>query len=187
MPEITYLIGVCIFFTMGAGIALAFKEIEPKKAFFLGLSLPAMLQSGASDIAEQTSMIFQPVAYAYEEPLRKVEVNYDPEGPEFSFIFSADSKQRGREEVLLDNRETKHVDDGVDFIYIPPWASSFTVLILDDTRQQSESYPVLLLDTWKVKITPRPYRGLKQSVGLSGAKWDIDVSAIRGRRYRRIR
>ncbi len=44
MPEITFVIGLAIFGLMSAGLALVWDENDLKKAFYLGLSLPSIIQ-----------------------------------------------------------------------------------------------------------------------------------------------
>lgn len=50
LPEATYLLGLVIFAIMGAVIALIWEETDFKKAFYLGIGLPAFIQMGAGEI-----------------------------------------------------------------------------------------------------------------------------------------
>lgn len=172
LPEISYVIGVLVFFAMGAGVALSFQEVDAKKAFFLGLSLPAMFQSGVADVstATQTAFRLTPTVYAaeLEEPQRYVKVSINEDAPECSFVFSGEN--RGRTESLIEKNA-----DGELIVEVPTWATSFTVLVLLE-RQMSEPYPVFLADEWEVDISEKSLRGFKQAVGIiDPVRWTITV------------
>jgi len=177
LPDLSYTVGVIMFFIMGAGVALAFGEDNAKKAFFLGLSLPAMFQSGASDVSAQAvaKLFSGSVVYAAEEaPEKRVIITYAPESPDFSFIFYGE--KRGREErLLLDDIKTSRRDRS-SYLEVPSWATSFKVVILD-SKQESVSYSIFKKKEWKVDITEKSFRGFKQSIGIKDPeRWEITVA-----------
>ena len=52
LPELTYLLGLAIFALMGAVVAWIWEETDFKKAFYLGIGLPAVIQMGAGEISK---------------------------------------------------------------------------------------------------------------------------------------
>jgi hypothetical protein len=50
LPTLTYLIGLVIFAGLGAGIAYAWEERKPKRAFYLGLGLPSLIQLNVANL-----------------------------------------------------------------------------------------------------------------------------------------
>lgn len=176
MPDPSYFIGVAVFFVVGAAVALAFEEDNAKKAFFLGLSLPAMFQSGVADATATgvASLLNPPTVYANEEPPKRVEVFYNYDAPDFTFIFSQQGTRRGREEAVLEDRGTDTEVPGIDHVVVPPWATNFQVLVVED-RQLSELQPVVD-GPWEIEIVPAPLRGLKTSIGIKNApRWRIKI------------
>lgn len=173
LPDASYAIGVLIFFVIGSGLALAFKEDNAKKAFFLGLSIPAMFQSGISDVAESASL---PMAYAYQqeqaEP-RYVWIHYDKDAPAFSFVFESDWD--GRAEVYLEERGSETGGDGHDRIQVPEWAKRVSVRIEDE---QSKSVTIPEESDWFVTIEETSFQGFKQSIGIKNApRWRVLIEA----------
>ena len=52
LPELTYLLGLSIFAIMGAVVAWIWEETDFKKAFYLGIGLPALIQMSAVEIRQ---------------------------------------------------------------------------------------------------------------------------------------
>ena len=52
LPNISFLLGLFIFAVIGAAVALIWKEQDCKRAFYLGIGLPALLQVGANSITD---------------------------------------------------------------------------------------------------------------------------------------
>lgn len=77
VPGLFFYIGVAIFFLLGAAVALIFSETDFRKAFFLGVSLPAFIaaaQSGPGprlpiDGAKPVAGITLFIASAYAQPV----------------------------------------------------------------------------------------------------------------------
>ena len=169
-PEASYVIGVLIFMGIGAATALAFGETDSKKAFFLGLGLPAMFQSAAQDVSTAAARLeFSPVAYAaeLEEPERDVSVAWRGEvAPEsFSLIYrGADEKRRVKDDFL----------DPEEFVrdYAPLWATGAQVVIgdvLNGPRSEWVDFepggePLRFVLT----VQPKGWSGLKKAVGIRG-------------------
>lgn len=61
VPGSSYLLGLAIFFALGAGIALVLKESSVRRALFLGIGLPALV-SGAISEATRTAEGYSPAA-----------------------------------------------------------------------------------------------------------------------------
>lgn len=51
LPGISYLLGLLIFAIVGALVALIWEETDLKKAFYLGLGLPAFIQVGMGEVS----------------------------------------------------------------------------------------------------------------------------------------
>lgn len=60
LPEYTYYLGLLIFLLMGAAVGFFWQETNLKRAFCLGISLPALIQVGISDLSNQPLQEFQP-------------------------------------------------------------------------------------------------------------------------------
>ena len=79
LPGFIYLVGLLIFFGLGGLVAVIFGETDFRKAFFLGISLPALLasaQSGGTIPASttQTSILqFMSPSLAYAEGIQSTE------------------------------------------------------------------------------------------------------------------
>lgn len=178
LPDVTYLIGVLMFFGMGAATALSFGETEAKKAFFLGLSLPSMFQTAASDLSQHANelaarLFASPVVYAAEDPPRSVLVHFNTDAPDFSFIFSEESG-RGREEVIPERLDEKGQATTSAVVEVPRWATAFQVLVIKH-GQLSEKTPVVLGSEWDIKIVPASLRGLKEALGAKVPRWSIAI------------
>lgn len=163
-PEISYLIGMLIFAAMGAAVALAFEERELKKAFFLGLGLPAMFQSGVNDIssAANSAWLVTPAVYASEseQPPREITLRLE-NVPPFDVIFSAyDGKRKELFTVAEPGKEEK--------LNAPGWARSFVVVIGSATSEPTKIPPPDEAAFFRVRIKRSAWSGLKQSVGVKG-------------------
>jgi hypothetical protein len=67
VPGLFYYFGVMIFFALGAVVALLFAETNAKKAFFLGIGLPALIATAQSQGTDKTvSLNLIPSAYAQQ-------------------------------------------------------------------------------------------------------------------------
>jgi hypothetical protein len=53
LPQYTYFLGLAIFALLGGAVCLFWREIDPKRAFYLGLGLPSIIQIGIGDISRK--------------------------------------------------------------------------------------------------------------------------------------
>ena len=170
LPEWSYVIGVLMFASIGAATALAFGENDSKKAFFLGLGLPALFQSAAQDVSTAAARLqLTPVVYAWEEPERIVTISWqgdvDPET--FSLIYGGEKTRRRVKDDFVD---PEHFSRG----RAPRWMRSVQVVIGDaKTGPRSDwvdvprgRMPVHLILT----VDHRPLTGLQKAVGIRGVQ-----------------
>jgi len=64
IPGVFFYIGLTIFFGLGALVALLFAETDPRKAFFLGVGLPALIATAQTQGPVKTVSL---VSYAYAQ------------------------------------------------------------------------------------------------------------------------
>lgn len=167
IPDVTYLIGMLIFFGLGGATAVALGEVEGKKAFFLGLSLPALMQSGIQDLSATATA---QAAQSLERAQGSIFLYFESEAPEWALIWnSADRKQR--EQVTYTDGAPK----GRLVADPPDWATSFQVFV-PDSKSKPSAEKSIAVGAWDVRITRAPLRGFKQAVGIRGAaEWNISV------------
>lgn len=178
MPELTYFIGMMVFFSIGASTALAFGETDTRKAMFLGLGLPAMFQSAAQDVsaaAMESHLMMVPVAYAAENPpQRKMDVSWrgEVEPQDFSMIYSFEPESRRlKDDFTSGSEEYRHT--------FPMEAVRAQALVGNvKTGARSEwmdlppgAEPLKFVLT----VVRSPFSGFKQAVGIRNAN-DIEVS-----------
>jgi hypothetical protein len=51
LPQHTYYLGLLIFALLGGAVGFFWQEIDPRRAFFLGIGLPSIIQIGINDIS----------------------------------------------------------------------------------------------------------------------------------------
>jgi hypothetical protein len=73
LPEFTFIFGLVIFAFMGAAVALIFEETNFRKAFFLGVGLPALFQVSATEITLQNN----DKTYLQKRTIDSSQVNYE--------------------------------------------------------------------------------------------------------------
>jgi hypothetical protein len=61
-PGILWIVGTLIFFGLGAAVAMVFQETDSKKAFFLGIGLPALIAAAATTNAPISQQQLMPTA-----------------------------------------------------------------------------------------------------------------------------
>ena len=76
IPEPIYYVGLSIFFALGSAVAFIFSETDRRKAFFLGMSLPALVAAAqtqlgdriqSEDVPIQEASLFQIIQTAYAQ------------------------------------------------------------------------------------------------------------------------
>lgn len=152
-PSIGYIVGMLIFGIAGAGMTYLFRELDPKKAFFLGIGAPAMIALAAksNDSASrekgglgrtpvpQVSISLVSSAYAQEAPRssaqpvngRTLEIQLNGTMPAATVVFlDASDKQLKTAGIQLHDYER---------ITVPPMATSIVVRYGDSV---TNSYPL---------------------------------------------
>lgn len=188
LPEVSYLIGVALFGLIGAGTALALGEVEGRKAFFLGLGLPAMFQSATHDLTvapETSASLFFPAAYAAEleeepgRPLELVFLDPVPEGLEAAY--------RVRNSKLVAVERLGPVQKGVPpTLHVPRPAEAVRLQVGESRSDWLELPPTGELPRLEVSIQRKPWSGVQQAIGVHGvALYTIKLQEVRdGKRDR---
>ena len=172
LPDVSYVIGVTLFALIGAATALSFGETDTKKAFFLGLGLPAMFQSAAQDVSTAAARLeLEPVAFAAElgedaaRPVAFFWLDGELDPADFSAIYkSADDKRR-----LKDDFESP---GSVVRTTAPVWCTGVQIVIGDvKTGPRSnwvEFEPGEMPLRFSIRVERRALVGFRQAIGLSG-------------------
>lgn len=69
LPELTYVVGLAIFALMGSIVAWIWEETDFKKAFYLGIGLPAVIQMGAGEISKNSTAYLDQMNTTYHASL----------------------------------------------------------------------------------------------------------------------
>ncbi len=193
LPELTYLLGLSIFAMMGAVVAWIWEETDFKKAFYLGIGLPALIQMSAVEIrqASPTGFLEPPQVISDHGDLASLNSN------DF-FITTASLQESGDKKMEVKLRrfwrrcsvvytssdstaiETlvfKPGDHLSKTLEIPDFATSFYIKF----RQQS-SEPVTLpsdgnMAYYEVWGENRLWSGLMVAIGLKSNE-DLDVILV---------
>ena len=91
VPGPFYFVGVGIFFGLGALVAFVFAETNARKAFFLGIGLPALVATAQTQGATK-SVIAAMIPSAYAQVIRPVVPKLRPLTPSLTFKSSAECK-----------------------------------------------------------------------------------------------
>lgn len=169
LPEVSYLLGVALFGFIGAGTAIALGEVEGRKAFFLGLGLPAMMQSATQDLtaAPMSAGVFFPSAYAAEleeDPGRPLELYFatlPPDGLEAAY------RVKGSKLVALE--PVGPLEDGRYTLAVPASADAFRLQVGGSSSDWLELEPGGELAPLEVTITRKRWSGVKEAIGVRGA------------------
>ncbi len=183
LPGLSYILGMMIFAFIGGFTALALGELEARKAFFLGLGLPAMLQATVQDVSSHQAASFEmfPSAYAMvvgEEPHRPVSVRWvsaDSEQMEFSLIYQGEDSNRRLKEDYPPRFKSKG--------RAPMWATSVQAVLGDaKTGPRSDWLDFRLGDyelEFVIEAVPLPWSGLKKAVGLQARSFSVSLVYVR--------
>lgn len=184
LPGLSYLIGMLMFAAMGACTALFFEETELKKAFFLGLGLPAMFQSGVNDLsvpADRAAVLFAPAVLAAEssEPGPIPLVILPVDAPPYKVAFRSSTERR--REVVEVNRPGNRQK-----LEAPAWARTFVVSIGESTSKPKKLMRGRSPPTFRLRVRRLPWSGLKEAVGVRGvAAYEILVERDEGEEEKR--
>ena len=198
LPGLTYLIGLAIFAGMGLMVALIWGETDVKKAFYLGIGLPAFIQMSAvqnqlvneeqlrrelesqslipiEHILDQTDVMVLPAALP-QETGRKIIMtidNFRQKTAMYSFVFSNDSGDR-TEEV-----KHRYQEDRLTWtIPVPDWAESFQVKVRKSLSEPIPLDPNEQRVAFRCSVTKGVWSGLMEAIGL-GSERDLDISLTR--------
>lgn len=181
LPGLSYILGMMIFAFIGGVTALALGELEARKAFFLGLGLPAMLQATVQDVSSsQVSLEMFPSAYAMtieEEPYRPVSVRWasEPEPMEFSLIYQGEDANRRLKEDYPPKAKSKG--------RAPMWATSVQAVLGDvKTGPRSDWLDFDSGDSeleFVIEVVSLPWSGLKKAVGWQARSFSISLAFVK--------
>lgn len=177
LPELSYVIGMLLFAGMGAAVALAFEERELKKAFFLGLGLPAMFQSGVNDLSKAANgawILETPAIHASMSEQPGVPIGFRPaDMPPYEVVFSSPSGKR--KEMI----SVEYPQKGGEF-ESPPWATTFVVMAADAVSSSEKLAHERERVWYLLEFRRATWSGLKQSVGIKGVS-EFEVLVTRDR------
>jgi len=190
MPEATYFFGLLIFAVMGAGMAFIWDETDLKKAFYLGIGLPSIIQIGVEKVTSTNEsnaaaeknhaflsfMVTPAVAQTMDETVagRKLKIILPGKLSTAELVFCS-SNDRYRERVPLDQSTSIGVVD------IPQRATRFAIKV-GTSMSLYETLPALRDDTTaiQVMVSEKSWSGFKQALGVSAIdQYQIDLKRIR--------
>jgi hypothetical protein len=171
LPSPSYLLGILLFAFMGGVTALAFDEVDKRKAVLLGLGLPAMFQSSAQDMVAISSRanLIMPIAYAmeFEEPKRPVQILWEGEvePAKFSLVYRFEDETRRLKDDFAPTLKAEH--------YCPPEATGVQAVVGDIATGPRTGWLELDpgLEPLNLILTVRPklWSGLQKAVGIRDA------------------
>jgi len=174
----TYLIGLIIFAVVGAAMGLIWNETDLKKAFYLGIGLPAMLHLSIDNVnktPEQTASRQQGIGYfsaimpqafaqSFNVPGRRLIIRPEGTVPSFNIVFFEQSdKECGR--IAKDDVE------------IPPTATCVEVHLGNSvsTRVRLPSLAGQTF-TYVLRASKNEWRGFKRALGVrSPAEYSVSL------------
>lgn len=181
LPEASFLVGLMLFGAMGAIVTRIWGETELKRAFYLGLGLPALVQVGGNTIAGAdmsaslagAKFALISSAYAQENPIagRTLTITTDGDASKNDYIVEFKSEQPGTVTTKKLSVPTSSP------INVPPDAYTITIkkgnsvsneLKLSTTPNSSMSI--------KASLKKNTWSGLKQAFGVKNvAKYDLKI------------
>lgn len=194
LPGATYLLGLLIFAVMGAAVALIWEETDFKRAFYLGIGLPAFIQMGAGEISTAEKM-----ATLTPAPARVAVQQHAPRYADMA-VLPAARRSEGRQIKLIFREYQPRCSvvfaggDStaqlpVDFpprtlnktVKVPDFAGSFRIrigvsysnpLTLDNDPDTIPAYRITVVKSW--------WNGFRQALGLRGESYVIQVERDEG-------
>ena len=181
LPQLSYFLGLLIFALMGAGVAYIWEETNLKKAFYLGLGLPAFIQMSTGEISSTevaASFMQQPApvssgqltenqtaypiriipASMWQDSTRTLTITLEKYIPKYTIIFSSD------EDILEKIVRTRPKELSKSFP-IPSFATRFQIKV---SSSVSEPQP----------IAPEPGAILKYRVTVEESMWKGFLQAL---------
>jgi hypothetical protein len=185
LPTPSFLLGLAILAFLGAMVAVFLGETNCKKAFFLGLGLPSLIQVGAARATQdppagpEKDAMFSllPVAHAAGKevsvPGRTLKVRADGEAMAYEVVFSSGDGRR-EEKVAVP------AAPGEKSLSVPDYASRFVVQV-GSARSVNQPLPPRAgtVTVMKLNVRPKPWSGLKQSLGVQqAAGYDVVIEPV---------
>jgi hypothetical protein len=187
MPDgqIGYWLAVVGFGLLGALVVWIFQEAELKRAFYVGIGLPSLLQVTTLTWAQsphqytvapppagvETSISLISSAYAQEGPPAEVSAP----GRKLKLTGATNAPQLSVSFYGADEKWIPPTTPATQEVAVPPTAAKFAIQV---GRSISPSYPIPATPgaviNAKVKISPKAGSGFLQGVGL-GKAYDITV------------
>lgn len=147
LPDISYLAGILIFAMLGGAVGLIWGEKDLKKAFYLGVGLPSLIQVSVNNATtdqavaflgtEQSSFSLVPVALAYSQPAsssamdvsfqggRNLKLAIQKEAPAFMVLFRSGDGTK-EERVAAEGGAREYA------FPVPEFAATFEVRLGND-------------------------------------------------------
>jgi len=172
LPEWTYAIGLLIFGGLGAAVAAIWKETDLRKAFYLGIGLPAFIQLGVGSVSQQSPtdiarnidslLSLNPVAFAQppSEPLPGRTLLVIPKGDRQNrqVVFSSPEGDR--------TKTVEITGESAQEVKVPDFASSFEIKQGEVTSER-EKLPAEpnAQSKVEVKVEKKSWSGFLRAIG----------------------
>ncbi len=194
LPQPTYFLGLLIFALMGAGVAYIWEENNLKKAFYLGLGLPAFIQLSAGELSstEMTAYLYRqmpPVATAAPAQqnmavsfqlipatfhqdtteARTITITLDKYIPTYTIVFSS-------EEDVLEKVVRSRPRQLTRTFRVPGFATQFRIKI---RKSMSKAQPLPrepgAAPRYRISVQESFWKGLLEAIGFRDAGLTIIV------------
>ncbi len=194
LPQPTYFLGLLIFALMGAGVAYIWEETNLKKAFYLGLGLPAFIQLSAGEISgtEMSAYLQQempPVATAAPDPqnmaapfqilpatfhqdstqARTITITLDKYIPTYTIVFSSEGN-------VLEKIVRSRPRQLTRTFRVPGFATQFRIKI---RKSMSEAQPLPqepgAAPRYRISVKESIWKGLLEAIGFRDAGLTIII------------
>jgi hypothetical protein len=173
IPGFFYYVGIAIFFLLGALVAIFLSETEVKRAFFLGIGLPALIATSQNQGPVVTaSLISSSYAQTLSQPFSAVppaKLNFNPAGDcnncEIWFTNAAG-------DVIAKQIVNSAI---VNMIQIPKGSIQFGVF---DSTANIKYFPLPVNSSVTIELhrTYRPMKDLLRGLGAYNLKsYDADI------------
>lgn len=180
IPQWSYWIGILILFILGGLVAYFWDEPNPKKAIFLGIGLPSLIQINVGNLYHEAEAMYPPSknkyawissAYAQETdiPGRKLEINSAWTGAPLMIVFL--SPEGDHKESISPKTKDKII------VAVPSGASSYYIKI-GSSRSDVQSLPKEENSTGRIDVTTteKAYSGLLNAFGAQNtSRYEIAI------------
>lgn len=193
LPQPTYFLGLLIFALMGAGVAYIWEETNLKKAFYLGLGLPAFIQLSAGEISgtEMTAYFHRempPVATAApaqqdmaapfqimpaafwqdSTAVRTITITLDKYIPTYTIVFAS---QENVMEKTVHSRPRKLSRT----FQVPEFATHFKIKIQNSSSDLQPLPRAASSLRYRVSVKESIWKGFLEAIGFKDAGLTIIV------------